>query len=60
MAGIDNELILSPRLDDLECVYASVDALINSDNKDKLCMCCILIMKKSEVKVYRERILTFY
>ena len=36
VAGIDNELILSPRLDDLECVYASVDALINSDNKDKL------------------------
>lgn len=41
IAGIDNELILSPRLDDLECVYASIDALINSDNKDKLCMCCV-------------------
>ena len=32
--GINNEYILSPRLDDLECAFASLEAFINADASD--------------------------
>lgn len=34
--GLDNEFVSSPRLDDLQCVYASAIALLNSDKSDSV------------------------
>ena len=34
--GINKEYISSPRIDDLECVYASLVAFINSENSDAI------------------------
>lgn len=31
-AGMNNEMILSPRLDNLECLYTSLDAFVESEN----------------------------
>ncbi len=36
IVGIDGEFILSPRLDDLECVYASTEAFISAENTDSV------------------------
>lgn len=33
--GLDGELILAPRLDDLACVYSSLEAFINAPETDK-------------------------
>lgn len=33
--GLDGELILSPRLDDLTCVYSALEAFINAPETDK-------------------------
>lgn len=32
LVGLENEIILSPRLDDLECVFASTEAFLSSKN----------------------------
>lgn len=40
--GAKNEFIASPKLDDLECVYASVAAMLQERSKDYVTMCCIL------------------
>lgn len=41
LAGANNELICAPKLDDLECAYISLDALINSDDDDNINICAI-------------------
>ena len=35
IVGVDGELILAPRLDDLACVYSSVRAFLDSDGEEK-------------------------
>lgn len=37
VVGLNNEYILSPRLDDLGCVYTSLRAFINAPASDKCC-----------------------
>ena len=39
--GASNEFIASPRLDDLECAFCSVHALINSASSDHIDMACV-------------------
>lgn len=39
--GCDNEFILSPRLDDLQCVYASLQAMIGVKPKEYAAVCAI-------------------
>lgn len=39
--GCDNEFILSPRLDDLQCVYASLQAMIGVKPKEYVAVCAI-------------------
>ncbi|MDD6202800.1 MAG: M18 family aminopeptidase [Lachnospiraceae bacterium] len=39
--GCDNEFILSPRLDDLQCVYASLQAMIGVKPKEYVPVCAI-------------------
>ncbi len=34
--GADNEFILAPRLDDLECVFASLEGFLNSEKTDSI------------------------
>lgn len=41
LAGAEKELMISPRLDDLECVFASVEALIAAEPKD-YCNVCVV------------------
>ncbi len=36
LAGQDSELICSPRLDNLECLYSSLEAFIESNNDDNI------------------------
>lgn len=38
LAGMNNEFILSPRLDDLECYFTSLNAFLNSNNIDNINM----------------------
>ena len=39
--GTKEELIASPKLDDLECAYASVQAIFQAKSEDYVDMCCI-------------------
>lgn len=39
--GLDDGLILSPRLDDLGCVYASLDAFVNAESKNGVNMLAV-------------------
>ena len=39
--GVDNEMILSPRIDDLICTYANVMAFIENNNDDNNNVMCI-------------------
>ena len=39
--GSTNEMILSPRLDDLTCTFATVESFIESDNEDNINIMCI-------------------
>ncbi len=39
--GADNEFISSGRLDDLQCVYAGVKAMLESSSETAVNMCCI-------------------
>ena len=39
--GENEEFIAAPKLDDLECAYASMQALIAADSKNHISMCCI-------------------
>lgn len=39
--GNNGEFISSPRLDDIECAYAAINALIGSSNKKSICMACV-------------------
>lgn len=41
LAGGQKELLISPRLDDLECVYASVEAIVDTVPRDYCSMCVI-------------------
>ncbi len=41
IAGACQELILAPRLDDLECVYASLEAILEEKPKEYCAMCVI-------------------
>ncbi|MBE6631363.1 MAG: M18 family aminopeptidase [Ruminococcaceae bacterium] len=36
--GVKDEFISSPRLDDLECAYVSLEAFKNAENKEKVCV----------------------
>lgn len=40
--GINNDMILSPRLDDLTCTFANFNSFIQSDNEDKINVMCIV------------------
>ena len=40
-AGAKKELLISPRLDDLECVYASMEAMLETPPKDYCTLCVI-------------------
>ena len=40
-AGIENEYVCAPRLDDLMCAYLTLRALIESGNGELISMCCI-------------------
>ena len=39
--GADREYISSPRLDDLMCVFSSIEALLSAEKSDSISMCCI-------------------
>ena len=39
--GMDSEFIASPRLDDLQCVYAAINSLKESGASSHINMCCI-------------------
>jgi len=39
--GFNNEMILSPRIDDLSCTYASLEGFIRSNNDDNINIMCI-------------------
>ena len=39
--GFENAFIGAPRLDDLECVYGSLEGFLNSENKDYIRMYCV-------------------
>lgn len=41
VAGFDNELIMSPKLDDLECVFASLEAFLEAKPEDKIMVCAV-------------------
>ena len=41
LAGADKELMLSPKLDDLECVYASLEGFLSAEPEDKIAVCAI-------------------
>lgn len=39
--GAEREFIASPKLDDLECAYASLQAMLGAASEDYITMCCI-------------------
>lgn len=39
--GAEEEYIASPKLDDLECAFSSVQALLHGKSEDYITMCCI-------------------
>lgn len=39
--GLNHELILSPKLDDLECVFSSLEAFLEANNQDNITVCAI-------------------
>lgn len=39
--GVNNEMILSPRLDDLTCTFATLKSFIENDNKNNINIMCI-------------------
>ncbi|MCD8069646.1 MAG: M18 family aminopeptidase, partial [Lachnospiraceae bacterium] len=41
LAGVDDDLILSPRLDDQECAFASLKAIIESEPRDYVSLCAV-------------------
>ncbi len=41
VAGFNNELIISPKLDDLECVFASLEAFLESKPENNIAVCAI-------------------
>lgn len=41
LAGAQKELMVSPRLDDLECVFASVEAFLESSPREMISVCTI-------------------
>ena len=41
VAGLDNELIMSPKLDDLECVFASLEAFLEAQPSNKVMVCAV-------------------
>jgi aspartyl aminopeptidase len=41
VAGLDNELIMSPKLDDLECVFASLEAFLEAKPSNKVMVCAV-------------------
>lgn len=41
LAGADGELMVSPRLDDLECVYASLKSLILAEPEEYIGVCAV-------------------
>ncbi len=41
LGGLEKELMISPRLDDLECVYASMEAILSSKPQNYCTMCII-------------------
>ena len=41
VAGLDNELIMSPKLDDLECVFASLEAFLEAKPSNKVIVCAV-------------------
>ena len=41
VAGFDNELIISPKLDDLECVFASLEAFLEAKPESNIAVCAI-------------------
>lgn len=41
VVGAENEYIVSPRLDDLQCAFASVEAFLNAENGEKLNICAV-------------------
>lgn len=40
LVGVNDELFMSPRIDNLECAYTSLKAFINANNKDKVNVYC--------------------
>ena len=41
VTGVDDEYLLSPRLDDLECAFSSLKAFENTENAGGIQLCCI-------------------
>ena len=41
VAGFDNELIISPKLDDLECVFASLEAFLEAKPEENIAVCAV-------------------
>lgn len=39
--GLNNELIMSPKLDDLECVFSSLEAFLEAKPKNNITVCAI-------------------
>ena len=39
--GVNNELILSPRIDDLSCSYAALESFLDNDNSNNINILCI-------------------
>lgn len=41
VAGFNNELIISPKLDDLECVFASLEAFLEAKPENNIAVCAV-------------------
>lgn len=41
VAGLNNELIMSPKLDDLECVFASLEAFLEAKPEHHISVCAV-------------------
>ena len=57
LCGVNNELLCGPRLDDLECVFASVQAMLDSKDDSNINICTVF--NNEEVGSYNSADSTF-
>ncbi len=58
--GENGEFVLSPKLDDLQCVYASMKAFTESKPTDYINVCAVFDNEEVEAEPVRERIPPFW